>query len=129
MSSLREYELTCITRGDLSDSEQEKLIGKYEKILTGDGGQVLSKSDWGVKKLSYPIKKQFRGRYYLYDFLGSPENLAEAQRLMRIDEGVLRFLSIKLGESVDPDTRKVEIAKQQAAVRAASQSSSREDHR
>lgn len=129
MSSLREYEFTCITRGDLSDSDQEKLIGKYEKILTNDGGEVLAKTDWGVKRLSYPIKKQFRGRYYLYDFLGSPENIAEAERLMRIDEGVLRYLAIKIGDLVDPETRKAEIAKEQAAIRAASQSSSREDHR
>lgn len=116
---LREYEFTVITNSQLSDEDSKKLIEKYEGILGSDGGQVIKKEDWGTKKLAFPINKNFRGRYFHYDLTAKPENLAETERLMRIDENVLRYLSVRIGEDVDIDVRKAEIAK--AEVEAARQ--------
>ena len=111
---LREYEFTLITSSQLSDDDASNLQKKYEGILAIEGGQIIKKDDWGTKKLAYPIKKQFKGRYVHYDLTCLPEQLAEAERLMRIDENVLRYLSIKIGENVDVDERKAEIAKLEA---------------
>jgi small subunit ribosomal protein S6 len=107
---LREYEFTYISKADLQEADKSKHFAKYEALLTADGGQILKRDDWGVKKLAFPIKKQFRGHYVHYDFIGRPDHLAEVERLMRIDENVLRFLSIKIGENVDPEKRKAELA-------------------
>lgn len=107
---LREYEFTYISKADIPEADKAKHFAKYEALLLKDGGQILKKDDWGVKKLSFPIKKQFRGHYVHYDYLGKPEHLAEVERLMRIDDAILRFMSLKIGEEVDPETRKAELA-------------------
>lgn len=86
----REYEFTLIVRGDIGEQESTKVFSTYEKLMTGDKGEILRRDDWGVKRLSFPMKKCYRGHYVFYDFVGTPDNLAEMKRLMRIDENVLR---------------------------------------
>ncbi len=107
---LREYEFTVIARGDLADVERDNALKKYEDILCRDGGEVIRKDDWGVKKLTYSIKRQFRGHYTFYDVAAGPANIAEAERLMRIDENILRYMTIKTRDQANPDLRRQEIA-------------------
>ena len=114
----KEYELTIIVQSQLSEEKSREILEKYEGILLGDDGEIVVKSDWGVKKMAFPIKKQFRGHYHFYDFLANPANLAEAERVMRIDEDVLRYMLINIGEDADVDVRKAEIAKAEAAAAA-----------
>lgn len=111
---LREYEFTFIAKADLPEADKTKLFSKYETLLT-EGGEMVKRDDWGVKRLAYPIAKQFRGHYMHFDFVGKTENLAECERLMRIDENILRFLSMKIGENVDVEARRAELAKRTAA--------------
>lgn len=108
---MREYEFTFITKPDLPEAERTKHFEKYEQLLTKDGGEILKKDDWGVKKLAYPIKKHYRGQYVFYDYTGTAENLAEAERLMRIDDNVLRYMSVKLSDKCNVQARKAELAK------------------
>lgn len=115
---LREYEFTYIVKSDLAEQDKTKLIDKYEGILLKDGGKVVRKDDWGVRKLAYPIQKQFRGHYVHYDFLGDPTHLAEVERLMRIDTNVLRFLSIRIGDECDVESRRQVLAKKYAAIQS-----------
>lgn len=112
---LREYEMTVITRSDLPETEIQKLLSKYEKLMTADGGEILKKDAWGSRRLAYPIEKHFRGIYTNYDFVGLPAHLTEMERLMRIDENVLRYMSIKLGPVEDIEARKTELNKPKAA--------------
>ena len=123
---LREYELTLITSTQLSDAESKKLFEKYESILCTDGGQMIRKDDWGTRKLAFPMNRHFRGHYTHYDLTTKPEQLAEAERLMRIDDHVLRYLSIRIGENVDVEKRKAEIAKAEAEAQAARQKEEQE---
>ena len=112
---MREYEFTLIARSDLPEAERAKVFTKYEELVTSNGGEVLKKEDWGVKKLAFPMKKQFRGHYMFFDFVQTEaEHLKEAERLMRIDDDVLRYLLIRTGERVDPAARKEELAKEVA---------------
>ena len=114
----REYEFIIIVNAALSEEETKKVQDKYEAVFLADDGEVVVKNDWGVKKLAFPINKQFRGRYFFYDFLGDPKKLDEAQRLMRIDENILRYLLVRIGEDANLDDRKAELAKQEAAAAA-----------
>jgi len=114
---LREYELTVIARGDLPEGESAKLLTRYEKLMEKDGGEILKRDDWGLKKMSFVVKKQARGHYVSYDFVGQSENLSEIERLMRIDDNVLRYLSVRVGENVDVAARKAQLAKEAAAPR------------
>lgn len=115
---LREYEFTVISNPHLNEQDTEKLHSKYIEIVTREGGQVLKKDDWGTKKLAYTMKGFFKGHYICYDYLGKPEHLAEAERLMRIDDDVLRYMAVRIGEGVDADERKAEIAKADAKAAA-----------
>jgi small subunit ribosomal protein S6 len=111
--------MTIIARADLPESESTKLLGKYEKLMLSDGGEILQKSAWGVKKLAFPMKKAFRGNYVNYDFVGTSANLTEMERLMRIDDDVLRYMSVYIGQNVDVAQRKEQLAKAAAAAREA----------
>ena len=112
---LREYEFTVITRGDLSETDNAKVLTDYEQYMTKDGGEIIKKDEWGTKRLSYPIKKFFRGYYTIYDYVGQSEHLAEMERRMRIDDNVLRYMAVRLGENVDVEERRAELAKKEAA--------------
>lgn len=111
---LREYEFTFVTKADLPEAEKSKVLAGYEEILAANGGEIIKKSDWGTKKLAYPIKKNFRGHYAFYDLTASPESISECERLLRIDENVLRHLIVKIGEDVNVSERKAELAKADA---------------
>ena len=115
---LREYELTIIINPQLSAEDTKKMLDKYEAILLGEDGEIIIKDDWGLKRLQYPIKRHFRGKYFFYDFLGNSDNLVEAERLMGLDENVMRYLIVRIGENVDIDVRKAELAKAEAAAAA-----------
>lgn len=113
LNLLREYEITIIGSAQLSDDASKKSFKKYEDILCAEGGEVLRRDEWGTKRMAFPINKQFRGRYMNYDLTGTPAQLAEAERLMRIDENILRYMSVRIGESIDVEARKAEIAREQ----------------
>jgi len=118
---LREYDFTIITRGDLGEGDNAKVLEGYESLMTKDGGEILKRDEWGGKRLAFPIKKLFRGNYVNYDFVGAPENLAEMERLMRIDDNVLRYLVVRVDEghegTIDIEARKTELAKQEQEAR------------
>lgn len=127
---LREYDFTVITRGDLADGDHAKVLANYENLMTKDGGEILKKDDWGVKKMTFPINKLFRGHYVNYDFVGAPENIAEMERLMRIDDSILRYLVVRLDDGdegiTDVNARKAEFAKAEKEAREREQNRRRE---
>jgi len=108
---LREYEFTVISRADVPEGETAKILSRYETLMTADGGAIVKKDDLGVRRFTYPINKHFKGNYTFYDYVGTPANLSEVERLMRIDENVLRYMSVRLGENVDVEVRRAQLAK------------------
>ena len=111
--SLREYEFTLIASAQLSDSHLERVLKKYEDIWCSGEGWVVKKDVWGTLKMAYPIKKQFRGYYVCYNLATTPQCMADAEKKLRIDGDILRYLNIKLSD-VPPDPAAVE-ASQEAA--------------
>ncbi len=120
---LREYDFTIITKGELPEGESAKVLLGYESLMVKDGGEILKREDWGSKKLTYPIKKSFRGNYVNYDFVGKAEHLAEMERLMRIDDNVLRYLLVRIDEEkdgiLDIQARKNDLARIEREAREA----------
>lgn len=115
---VREYEFTLISSSQMQDTDHAKMVEKYEKIITGEGGEILKKDEWGTKKFAYNINGHYRGNYTFYDLLATPEGFAEAERLMKIDSNILRWLKVKIGENVDPAERKAEIARKEVEAEA-----------
>ena len=92
------YESVFIARQDLSQTQAESLIGKFEKIISDNGGRVANHEYWGLRTLAYLIKKNKKGHYAMFNIDAPAKAIQEMERQMRYDEDVIRFLSIKLDE-------------------------------
>ena len=104
---LREYETIFLVRPDLTDDTVDKLKERVRGIVSREGGKVLRFTVWGKKKTLYPIAKQPRAIYVHASFLGDTKLVAEIERNLRNYDEVTRYLSVKLADEVDPETRPV----------------------
>jgi small subunit ribosomal protein S6 len=100
---MRKYEAFIIIDPDLSDDTVVAVDDKLKNIVTSNGGAVLDYVPWGKKKLAYPVKKRTRGHYVLMEFAGAAGLVAELERNMRLDERVLKFITVKLADRFDPE--------------------------
>ncbi|WP_186647028.1 30S ribosomal protein S6 [Fluviispira vulneris] len=118
---MREYEAMIIAKADLPEAELSKMVSKWEAIIGTDGGQVVKKDTWGVRRLAYPINKQNRGNYFVYDVATNQANIHELERVLKLEENVLRSMVIKLADNVNVENRRLELQQQAeaAAQRAA----------
>ena len=67
---MNHYETVFIATPVLSDVQTKELFGKFQGVITENGGQIVSSEDWGLRKLAYPIQKKTTGFYYLIEFEG-----------------------------------------------------------
>ena len=95
------YETTVIAKANVSEDQVQALRTKVESIIQAHEGQVGNFEDWGTRRLSYDIQKESRGRYLYFGFLGNTETVAELERNFRINENVVRYLSISVSEESD----------------------------
>ena len=96
---MREYELLYMIRTDITEEQTEATIAKFEGIMTANGVEITNVDRWGKRKLAYIIDKKHRdGFYVLVKFNGTPEAVKEIDRLMKIDETVLRHMITRAGE-------------------------------
>jgi len=100
---MRKYETFFIMDPDLPDEVNNVVDEKLKSIVTSDGGQVLTYVPWGKKKLAYTVKKRTRGHYILMEYSGGPKLVAELERNMRLDERILKFITVKLEDRFDPE--------------------------
>ncbi len=116
---MRKYETFFIVDPDLPDETNSAVDTKVQSIVTANGGEVLTYSPWGKRKLAYPIRKRTRGLYVLMEYSGEADMVAELERNLRIDERVLKFITVKLEDRFDPEKEKERrAAAAQAAVPA-----------
>ena len=91
---MNHYETVFIATPVLSDVQTKELFGKFQGVITENGGQIVSSEDWGLRKLAYPIQKKTTGFYYLIEFEGDLVEKLETQ--YRRDERVIRFLTFRM---------------------------------
>lgn len=95
------YETTIITKANTSEDQVQAIKQKVETIIQAHQGTVGNFEDWGTRRLSYEIQKESRGRYLYFGYVGNTETVAELERNFRINENVVRFLSINVSEKDD----------------------------
>lgn len=96
---MREYELFYMIKTDITEEQTEAVIEKFNGILAREGAEVTAVDKWGKRKLAYIIDKKYREGYYvLVKFNGTPAAVKEADRLLKIDDNVLRHMITKVGE-------------------------------
>ena len=94
------YESVIIGRQDLTPGQFETLLEKFIAVIQSFKGDIKKRENWGVRNLAYKINKNRKGHYILLNIDGPPEAIREYERLMRLDEDIIRFLTIKI-KSID----------------------------
>ncbi|WP_448562103.1 30S ribosomal protein S6 [Trichothermofontia sp.] len=89
------YETMYILRGDLSDSQVDQEIEKYQSLLREAGAEILETQHRGRRRLAYEIKRQREGTYVQMNFKANGAVIAAMERAMRLSEEVIRYLTIK----------------------------------
>ena len=92
------YEHIFLSRQDVSAQQVEDLTKTYTDLLAENGGKVAKSEYWGVKSLSYRINKNRKAHYTLLNIEAPANAVAEMERQMRINEDVLRFMTIRVDE-------------------------------
>lgn len=103
-----EYELTIILRPDLDDADTYAIVEKIEGAITAGGAHLLERDDWGKRKLAYLIDKHQKGHYVLLNFLSEPQGILEVERIIRIEDRILRFLTVRVADAVNVADRVAE---------------------
>ena len=94
------YESVIIGRQDLTPGQFETLLEKFIAVIQSFKGEIKKRENWGIRNLAYKINKNRKGHYTLLNIDGPPEAIQEYERLMRLDEDIIRFLTIKI-KSID----------------------------
>lgn len=92
------YETVFIARQDLNAAQVEDLTKLFTGIIEKDGGKILKTESWGLRALAYRIKKNRKGHYVLIESDTAPAALLEMERNMRLNEDLLRHMTIRLEE-------------------------------
>lgn len=93
---MNHYEAVFITTPVLSTDEYTRTVKKYTDFIEKNGGEVVSKEDWGIKQLAYPIQKKTTGFYTLVEFKVDPQAIRRLEIEFKRDENIMRFLTVKL---------------------------------
>ncbi len=113
---MRRYEQVCILRPSLSEDEINRVIDSTTQLIQDDDGSVIFLNKWGMRKLAYPIKKELQGYYVLCDFAASSAVVSEIERKFRIDDAVLKYLTVKISAAISIE--EIEAARSEAEAQA-----------
>ena len=110
---MRRYETIFIVDNDLSEEDHSPIFEKLTDLIHQHGGLLVMVDEWGSKKLAYEIKKKARGYYVRFDYCGSGILVNEIERFFRIDDRILKYMTVLLDKDVDIEAINEEIAKAQ----------------
>jgi len=88
------YEHTYITKQDLPESQNKKLLDKYKNIINENSGKVIKTEEWGLRNLSHIIKNNKKGFYFHIKFEGIGQTITELEKAENIDDMLIRFLTV-----------------------------------
>ena len=95
---MRLYESVFIARQDISATQVEAMADEFAGIITSAGGTIQKREYWGLRSLAYRIKKNRKGHYIMFNMKTNSETLKEYERVMGLNEDILRFLNIRIEE-------------------------------
>jgi small subunit ribosomal protein S6 len=112
---MKRYETIVIIDPDLSKEAEAPVFERVNDLIPQYEGFLIETDDWGTKKLAYEIKKKSRGHYVRFDFCGDGALIQEMERFFRIDDKVLKFMTVLLDKAADLDAIKADLAEKEAA--------------
>ena len=113
---MRRYETVFIVNPELAEDQHQLLFDKLNGLVPQDQGMLVKLDEWGHKRLAYEIKKHTRGYYVLMDFCGGGALVKEIERNLRLDDRVLKYMTVLKDDAVELEAVKAEMeaAKEQA---------------
>jgi small subunit ribosomal protein S6 len=105
---VREYETTVIVQPEISSTGTEAILEKMDSALERGGSTRLMCADLGKRKLAYEIHKFHKGHYYTLSFVDAGQVIPELERVLRMEESVLRFMTVMVDDSVTDLEARVE---------------------
>lgn len=92
------YESVIIIRQETSSQQVEAIANTYVDVISENGGSVKKRENWGLRSLAYKIKKNRKGHYILFNIDAPSAAIQEMERLMSLNEDILRYLTLKVDE-------------------------------
>jgi small subunit ribosomal protein S6 len=115
---LREYETTFIVQPEISDEGCQDIFARVDGILEREGATRLLHDDQGKRKLAYEIRKFQKGRYVTTQYLDHGPAVAPLERALRLEESVLRFLTVQVTDRVEDIEHRKALAAEEERIRA-----------
>lgn len=114
MATQRTYEVMFIVDSKTSEEDITRLNENLLQVISDQGGSVTKQENMGRRQLAYPIGRQTEGHYVLFEIDGSGREIAELERRMRVNDQVIRYITVR----VDEDRRRAEKFKAKRARKA-----------
>ena len=115
---MREYETTFIVQPEISEEGCQTLLTRIDGILEREGAIRLLHDDQGKRKLAYEIRKFQKGRYVTTCYLDQGAVVAPLERTLRLEESVLRFLTVQVTDHVEDIEQRKQVAAEEERIRA-----------
>ena len=106
----REYETVLILKPDANKSQIKRIVTNVQEMFADGGASLISADDWGLRTLAYPIRRNTRGIYLYLRFLGGSDTVLNFEQKLRLTESILRYLTVKVDEDIDPTARPSEVS-------------------
>jgi len=100
---MRHYEMIYIVNPNLDAEALSEVVTKFSDLTKRLKGYIIKVNEWGKRRLAYEVKRFDKGYYIVVDFCGLPETVKELERNLTLDDRVLKYLTVKLDEDVDPE--------------------------
>ena len=123
--SMRYYETLYLCNPDLPEEEYGDIVNRYSAIVENDNGVVVKIDEWGKKTLAYKVRNFDKGYYVLMRYCGGSGVSGELHRVLRLDERIFKYLTVKLSDQADPEALKLEA--KQTEQRAAEEAPATEE--
>src|SRR6476620_8847806 len=101
----REYETIFILRPETNQEGIQTVNTRVRTVIDQMGGKLLKLDNWGKRKLAYEVKKQLKGIYLYWQYLGTAGVVEEIERNLRMLDTVIRYYTVKVDEDIDPTAR------------------------
>jgi small subunit ribosomal protein S6 len=124
---MKRYETIIVMDPDTGKETWEEIYGRMLSQIEKGSGVHLKTDDWGSLKLAYEIRKKTRGHYYRVEFCAPGELIKEIERYFRLDEKVMRYLTVLIDEKPDVEQIKAEMSEQEEASETAPETAEEEN--
>lgn len=100
---MRQYETLLLLSPELAAEARKEVLDTLTGIIERENGKMLLADEWGMRDLAYAVRKQTRGFYVRLEYAAPAPCVAELERIIRINDSVFKFITVKLGDEFKPE--------------------------